>query len=218
MKQVTKICADSLRTHLENHYQIKLKPTHAHELVAACFGYKTNASLRADKIGHVNNLSQAEIIVMFPETLIDQRRKELQGLPLELPDSYTLEEAVYAPLFSEKWWKSLFPPFRSFEKLARFIVENNDTFKHVFRFSKKVPMHHILNVKTVENGMLLTVWHCYENSTEKLSTAGKTTIKLPRVAGYIGYGKAEVSVEARTGGARQIFDKSLLKNGDFSLI
>lgn len=211
MDLVIKMCVDSLRTHSIDNYNIKLKPTYAHELVAAYFGYKSNAALRADKIAPINNLPQAEIIVMSPGHVIDKRRKELEGLPLELPDSYTLGEAVYAPLFSNKWWKSLYPIFRSFEKLARFIVENDASFQHAFKAYKNLPMHHILEEKNVENNKLLIVWHCHEISTGELVTDGRTIIKLPRVAGYIGYGKAQVSVEKFTGQARQIFRKNLEK-------
>jgi hypothetical protein len=182
MELFTKICADSLRAHLIDNHNIKLKPTHAHELVAAYFGYKSNAALRADKVAHVSNLSHAEIIVMFPDNWTDQRRKELPGLPLELPDSYTLGEAVYSPLFSNKWWKSLYPPFRSFEKLARFIVESDDSFQHIFKFHKNLPMHHILDEKVEEKDLQLTVWHCHAISTEELVVDGRTFIKLPRVA------------------------------------
>lgn len=208
MEHITKTCVGSLRTYLIDNLDIKLKPTHAHELVAAYFGYKTSAALRADKVAHISNLPKAEIIVMSSSNLIDQRRKELEGLPLELPDSYTLGEAVYDSLFSDKWWKSLYPPFRSFEKLARFIVENNGSFQHAFKFYKNVPMHHIVEVKSVEKDMILTVWHCHGISTEELIADGRTIIKLPRVAGYIGYGEPQVSVEVLTGHARQILRKN----------
>lgn len=45
--EITKACADSLRTFTENNYGIQLKSSHAHELVAAFFGN----SLRAAPIG-----------------------------------------------------------------------------------------------------------------------------------------------------------------------
>jgi hypothetical protein len=211
MEHVTKICADSLRSHLQDNYNIELKPTHAHELVAAYFGYKSYAALREDKNAHINNLPQAEIIVMSPGNFIDQRRQELQGLPNGLPDSYKLGEPVYATLFSNKWWKSMYPPFRSFENLARYIVESDDSFQQTFKFHKNLPMHHILDEKAIKTDMLLTVWHCHEISSEEVVSDGKTTIKLPRMSGHIGYGNPQVYVEVLTGLARQTFRKNLGK-------
>ena len=125
---ISKICADSLRTFSNEKYDIKLKPAHAHELVAAFFGYPTKNSMLADTKYPITNLAQAEIIVMIPDDDIDQRRKNLQGLSSELPDSYTLGEAVYDSLFSVEWWASPYPPFRDYEKLAKFLIENNDAY------------------------------------------------------------------------------------------
>lgn len=208
MECISKLCADNLRTFANNNFSIKLKASHAHELVAAYFGYKSRAALIADTISPIYNLPKAEIIVMSSDKLIDQRRSELEELPLELPDSYTLGESVYAILFSDRWWKGLYPPFRSFEALARFIVENNDSVQHIFRFYKNLPMHHVVDVKAVENDIHLTVLHCYETSSEELVSAGSTHIKLPRVAGHIGYGRAQVSFERHIGQARQILKKN----------
>lgn len=207
MQSIQKLCADNLRTFIDTNYGIELKSTHAHELVAAFFGYKSKAALDTDTITHVNNLSQAEFIVMMPDNFIDERRKKLSGLSQELPDSYTMGEAVYTPLFSDQWWKSSYPPFRSFEKLAKFIVENNDSFQHAFKFYENLPMHYILDVQTEENDMVLTIWHCHEISTEELITDGRSIIKLSRVAGHIGYGKPQIAVEKLTGHFRQILKK-----------
>lgn len=204
MKQdVSKICADSLRTFTNEKYGIKLKAAHSHELVAAYFGYPSNNAMLADTKYPNRNLDQAEIIVMTSDDFIDQRRKNLQGLSSELPDSYTLGEAVYVPLFSDERWASSCPPFRSFEKLAKFLVENNDAFQNVFKSYRDVPMHHTVDVKIAENDVILTVLHSHRTSAGEMLGDGKTTINLPRVAGHIGYGKPRVSVEQWTGSARR---------------
>ena len=201
--KLLKLCADSLRTFSKDKYDIKLKAAHAHELVAAFFGYSSKNTTLADTKYPISNLGQAEIIVMTPDVFIDQRREDLQELSSELPDSYTLGEAVYDFLFSDEWWGSPYPPFRSFEKLAKLLVENNDAYKEVFKFSRDVPMHHIVEVKDEEDGVILTVLHAHRTSTEEILGVGKTTIKLRRVAGRIGYGKPQVSVEQWTGDARR---------------
>lgn len=67
-------------------------------------------------------------------------------------------------------------------------------------------MHHIVDVKIAENGVLLTVLHSRRTSTGEMLGDGKTTINLPRVAGHIGYGKPQVSVEQWTGAARRTLE------------
>ena len=204
--EIFKLCADSLRTFSKEKYDIKLKAAHAHELVAAFFGYKSKNAMLADIKYPIGNLDQAEIIVMKSDDFVGQRRKNLQGLSPELPDSYTLGEAVYASLFSDEWWASQYPPFRSFEKLAKIVVENNDAYQNVFKFYRDIPMHHIVEVKDEEDGVTLTVLHSHRTSTGEMLGVGKTTIKLPRVAGRIGYGKPQDSVEQWTGGAQRTLE------------
>ena len=205
-QDISKICADSLRTISNDKYDIKIKPAHAHELVAAFFGYSSKNALLADKKYPVNNLGQAEIIVMTPDDFIDQRRQKLQGLSSELPDSYTLGEAAYGHLFSDEWWTSQYPPFRSFEKLAKYLVENNDAYQEVFKFYRDIPIHHFVDVEPAEDGVLLTVIHSHRTSTGEMLGAGKTTINLPRIAGRIGFSKPQVSVEKWTAGARRTLE------------
>ena len=204
--EIFKLCADSLRTFSKEKYDIKLKAAHAHELVAAFFGYKSKNAMLADTKYPISNLGQAEIIVMIPDYFVDQRRKNLQGLSSELPDNYTLGEAVYASLFSDEWWASQYPPFRSFEKLAKFLVENNDAYQNVFKFYRDIPMHHIVEVKDEEDGVTLTVLHSHRTSSGEMIGVGETTINLPRIAGHIGYGKPQVSVEQWTGSAKRTLE------------
>ena len=78
--------------------------------------------------------------------------------------------------------------------------------KNVFKFYRDIPIHHIVDVKTAEDGVLLTVLHSHRTSTGEMLGVGKTTINLPRVAGRIGYGKPQVSVEQWTGGARRTLE------------
>ncbi len=204
--EISKLCADSLRTFSKEKYDIKLKAAHAHELVAVFFGYSSKNSMLSDTKYPISNLDKAEIIVMASDDFIDQRRKNLQGLSSELPDNYTLGEAVYDPLFSDEWWASPYPPFRSFEKLAKSLVKNNDAFQNAFKFYRDVPMHHIVDVKDAENGVLLTVLHSHRTSTGEMLGDGETTINLPRVAGHIGYGKPQISVQRWTGSARRTLE------------
>ena len=202
--QLVKQCADSISAFASENHDIKLKPTHAHELVAAFFGYPTKNSMSADDKYPITNLAQSEIIVMIPDDFIDERRKCLQDLSSELPDSYTLGEAVYECLFSEEFWTSPYPPFRSFEKLARFLNENNEAYQEVFKFYRDVPVDHFLDVSFEENEVTLSVVHATRTASGEMLGHGETTIGLPRVAGRIGFGKPRIHVGRWSGAARKV--------------
>lgn len=204
MKQhdIDKLCADSLRSFLNQKQGIKLGASHAHELVAAFFGYQSRAALLADTKCPISNLNQAKIIVMAPDSFIDERRKELEGLPPELPDSYTLGEGVYAPLFSKDQWASAFPPFRSFMSLVKFMAEERGLIESSNLYG--VPRHHILDVKDSNEGVLLTVKHAYKADDGNMHVDAATKIELQRVAGRIGYGLARISEERGAGNAREV--------------
>jgi hypothetical protein len=200
MKQhdITKICADSLRKSVNDNHGIKLGSSYAHELVAAYFGYKSRAALLADTKYPLSKLATAKIFVMSPDDFIDQRRKELEGLPQGLPDSYTLGEAVYVPLFSDEYWgASPYPPFKSFEKMAKYMLENDKRFHEASAIIRQegAPLHHIFDMRVEDIGALMGVWHAHQLSDKKFHLVGKTLIRLPRVAGHIGYDKAHISFE-----------------------
>lgn len=97
--EITKRCADSLRSFSQNNFGIEIKSSHAHELVAAYMGYSSRAALLADSKCPITNLRQADILVLTPTAPIKERRNELKGLPENLPDD--LAEGVYLPLMTK---------------------------------------------------------------------------------------------------------------------
>ncbi len=199
-----KVCADSLRTFTKEKYGLKLKSSHAHELVAAFFGYRTKNTMLADVKYPISKLSQAKVIVLITDDFIDQRRKNLDGLLPELPDSYTLGEVVYASLFSDQIWSSPYPPFRNFKMLAEFFTDHNDACRRVFRKYRNVTIHHLIDVKETEDSVILTITHAHENTSGGLCGIGKNTIYIPRIAGKIGYDNPHISApEIWTAGARK---------------
>lgn len=201
-RNIPKLCADSLRSLTDNKYGIKLRAAHAHELVAAYMGYRSKNALLADKKYPIGNLPKAELVVMVPDEAIDQRRKALEGLSAELPDSYALGESVYGPLFSDELWGGPYPPFRTFEKLAKVLVESNESFQATFSYRDETPMHHFVGVKQEEDGVVLDVVHSYEKTTDEMLRDGQTSITLPRIAGRIGFGNPKMSVRQFTSDAR----------------
>lgn len=202
-QDIPKMCADSLRAFTNEKLNIKLKASHAHELFSAYVGYPSKNAMLADAKCPISNLPQAKIVVMVPDAVIDRRRNDLEGLPSELPSSYELGEAVYAPLFSDELWSSQYPPFRSFEKAAIHLAERDNNFQEVFKHYRGIPLHHFVSVKYGPDGVALSVIHATRTSTGDMLGNGKTTIELHRVAGHIGYGEPHILVEQWTGGARR---------------
>lgn len=108
--EITKACADSLRNFTQNNYGIQLKSSHAHELVAAYFGYSSRAALIADKECPIGTLKDAELIILnHPMQRIEQRLKTLANLPSGFPSSDILAATIYKTIItneqlSEKVW------------------------------------------------------------------------------------------------------------------
>ena len=90
---IYKDCADHLRVTYRQQTAGHLVAGHAHELVAAFFGYGSGSALRTDFAYPVSQLPQADILI--PDlALMDARRQKLAGLPDDLPTSDALASAV----------------------------------------------------------------------------------------------------------------------------
>jgi hypothetical protein len=76
---VSKICADHLRECYPG-----LKSSHAHEVVAAFFGYKSHAALLADKRFSADDVDLATILIP-DEFIVAERLRDLKDLPERLP-------------------------------------------------------------------------------------------------------------------------------------
>lgn len=99
MFDLPKFCSDTLRNHASQS-SVKLKPSHAHELVAAFFGYKSHAALLHEPAYPVSNLDGAKILV--PELqLMEARRYQLKELPEDLPGTVDLAQVIISALQDE---------------------------------------------------------------------------------------------------------------------
>lgn len=105
---IQKECADRLRETYRNLTGAKLKSGHAHELVAAYFGYGTVAALQAEAAYPVEAIEAAAVLI--PNlALMDQRRAQLNQLPADLQAVDDLAKDISAYLveggyFSGKVW------------------------------------------------------------------------------------------------------------------
>ncbi len=195
MEHIIKLCVDNLRNNSQNH-GIKLKASHAHELVASYFGYKSRSALLEDKLYPLSNLRQASIITLAPINLVEQRRYSLQNLPSDLPETDTLREWCYSVLLTEKWFSSKFWP--NYEKLAE------DLTCEYLRKNQKVycsPLKQSLQVER-DDCIRLIVHQLYYVQNEIMSypfynkirqASITTTILLKRIAGHVGYTEPEIS-------------------------
>lgn len=205
MKQhdITKICADSLRSFLNEKHGIKLGSSHAHELVAAFLGYQSRAALLTDTKFPISNLEKAEFILLNPPTpFVDQRLKSLEGLPPDLPPSYILAEGVYAPIVAEKSiLEKIWPSFRD---LAIAIAEDrgHEQLRMLGINPKDIDWITDVVIKATEFDVLMVVTFDYPTNTGKPQRQSKVEIKLPRIAGNIGYGKPEVTPALYSGQMR----------------
>lgn len=190
--EITKTCADSLRAFTKNYYGVQLKSSHAHELVAAFFGYASRAALIADKQYPIDKLKDAEIIVLnHSTTLVDQRLKSLENLPLELLQSNILAQGVFEPIvaneqFAGKIWPSL-------HEVAMALVEKRaQEFKLFGNNIGEMEWISNVDIKTTQSHALMTVLFDSPANTTKPLRYSKVDIVLPRIAGTIGYTKFEV--------------------------
>lgn len=197
--EITKSCAESLRTFTRNNFGVQLKSSHAHELVATYFGYSSRAALLADKKCPISNLRQAEIIVLTPTAKIKERRKELKGLPQDLPDD--LAEGVYLPLVNEKWILHTIWP--TLEELGKALADQHLKSKSAYFRDQKV-LRQGVQLEFSGDEVAIVVFREYISPSLLLSfEQGKRGVvevfNLKRMAGHIGYVKTNhYSTEALT--------------------
>jgi len=189
---ISKLCADSLRSYLNDKHDIKLKSGLAHEIVAAIFGYKSKAALLADTQYSLSNLDKAAFILLTPPTaFVNQRLKSLNELPPNLPPSSILAEGIYPVITSNQaFLKKVKPTFR--DLAISLAGEKLD--QHVGHLIMSPTPQWITDVRieTTEAEVLLTVTFYYPTEAEKRHRYCTVDIKLPRIAGNIGYGTPEV--------------------------
>lgn len=86
---IYKRCADRLRQSFRERTGGQLRSGHAHEIVAAFFGYGSGAALRDEEDYPLTRLSDAAILI--PDLkLMDRRRARLVDLPADLVPSWDL--------------------------------------------------------------------------------------------------------------------------------
>ncbi|EEE48186.2 hypothetical protein FIV06_31440 (plasmid) [Labrenzia sp. THAF191b] len=100
---IQKECADRLRETYRNLTGSKLKSGHAHELVAAYFGYGTAAALQAEVEYPVEAIEAAAVLI--PDlALMGRRQSELNQVPTDLQPVDDLAKEITAYLVDEGYF------------------------------------------------------------------------------------------------------------------
>lgn len=121
---IHKECVDALRTNYRALTGNKLVAGHAHEIVAAYFGYGTAAALRAETKYPLASLEEADVL-MPALAVMDRRISELQGIPSDLPTVDELASQISdfllgAGHFSGKIWSNR----NIAEEVSTYVYEN----------------------------------------------------------------------------------------------
>ncbi|WP_408072882.1 hypothetical protein ACJEHO_08780 [Legionella pneumophila] len=203
---IAKLCAVQLRA-ISNNYGVKLKSSHAHELVAAFFGYKSKAALLSDTLASIENIAQAQTFVLVPTAFIEERRKCLVDLPSDLPDTYILGEEMFAFLAAQKMlvansfpsWLHLSDALTKeyLQKHGHLILPRNfGPFEKAHNIFNKPLDDFNLDIVTTNNDVKINVSNRYygSNHVNFQSIDVVLTIKLQRIAGHFGYAKPEISL------------------------
>lgn len=206
MRSIVNLCADHLRT-FSNQQGVKLKSSHAHELAVAFFGYKSKAAMLADTLSPIDNLAQAEFLVLTPSKFIDDRRSALEDLPLDLPGTSILNEELFTYLISEGWFSG--KPFGMWKHLAdilitdHFLRHGGSIWSMNFgrneiarsKFDKSGDEYNLIPDITGSGVKLVVNKLRYAASNDTFQSIDiSATIKLKRIAGHVGYSNSEISI------------------------
>ena len=197
MTSFVKRCADDLRVFSEDHGS-RIKASHAHEIVAAIFGYKSKAAMDADDLCSMENLQQANIYILTPSAFIDARRECLEGLPHDLPNTYALAEALI-PTIEESFKGKSSASFSHFvETISGEYLQTNGSFLIPEHFGHYKNARHIFSkpifefkprIQNTKDGLIITATNRYYGSVDQHfpSVDIMVTINLKRIAGHVGY-------------------------------
>lgn len=206
MIDISKRSADFLRLYVSRSLALKLKATHARELVAAFFGYKSHAAQLADKRYPLAKIGDAALLV--PDTaLMDSRRQQLTGLPPGLPDSAALARQLADYLAQQGHFGGhvcLDEPLETYvmetvirdaesqidDELSGVMAETNAYFDEIYPEDAEVKKH--------ANGMTVIVTGQVNGTSDpdRMFSGDQidmsVTVEFPRIAGHTAYGEPDI--------------------------
>jgi hypothetical protein len=122
MTDTSKLCADFLRNHYLTIYKQKIKASHAHELVAAFFGYKSHAALLSDQDYPISALGEATILAPAI-SLMEERISQLKDFPFIRYGEVNPGQALADYLLDAELFKGEIWPVWKFTDLKNYISD-----------------------------------------------------------------------------------------------
>ena len=203
---IAKSCAQYLRHNINNSEIEKLKPSHAYELVAAFFGYKSHAALLSERKYPLKLLEEATWFIPDLE-FIGKRRDQLEGISKGLPDvegmvrqlcEYLKELEEYCPEIV------IYDSFTSYvmeevvihaqshidDELSGVMAETNAYFDDLYPEEAKIVRK--------EDSVIVEVTGVYggRNHDDKMFCGDKLNIgisvEFPRIAGWTAFDEPEI--------------------------
>ncbi len=208
MSDLSKLCADHLRTTYTSQTSSKLKASHARELVAAFFGYKSHAALIAEKSYPLNKLEEAAIFV--PDIpLIEHRRSCLLGLPEDFPESRRLAQILSTFLQEEEYFGGNVWLYDSLETyvMEELLIENDDVISNSIAGAMaetnaeftEFPYYEDAKIEDMGEALEISVFGRFQGTTIDKPFCGDTIdmdvkVTLPRIAGKRGFLDFDIDV------------------------
>ena len=208
---VVKICADTLKNHYRENYGVKLKSSHAHELVASFFGYKSKNAMLSDSNYPPELICGSEVVICKPVSLLEKRIEVLENFPLSIKPSDVFElifSQVATKLSEENGHSVLFQDKISYVK---HYLATSDRWKETFTKFAKFDFEYLIESEESRDKLELTIKHGTRISDSELSGMGQTVLSFNRVSCTIGFNSPSEALEVWTGGFRQILK---LKKGE----
>lgn len=197
-----KDCADYLRSKYQAFTGKKLGSGHAHEIVAAFFGYGSAAALQAETQFPLRDLDKAAVLVPALERM-DLRLAQLKGVPEDLPGADSIARGLTSFLaetgrFTGKVWidRNLSDdinayvqddPMAIMDALSGEMAETNAFFDEVYIDETDIQVHPEGMVVTLEGSLNGETHEDRVFHGDKI--AFRTVMTFDRVAGRIGYAK-----------------------------
>lgn len=207
MSDITKLCADFLRNHFAAQYSHKLKSSHAHEIVAAFFGYRSRAALLSDIDYPVSALSTATVLA--PDVLLMELRiEQLNDHSLLRHDTMEIAELLAEFLeqskqFNGETWLALnledyITGDLLFKKDSHIMDELSGVMAETNAEFSSMPQYEDAEIEEFDHAIAASVSGTYEGEQhEDKPYSGDTidfevNILLSRVAGRRGFSDCEI--------------------------
>ncbi|MEQ8305142.1 MAG: hypothetical protein RIA09_01160 [Hoeflea sp.] len=185
-----------------------LRVAHAHEIVAAFFGYKSNIALRSDDTYPIDNIEKAK--VMVPDVAgIKARLTKLHDLPEAMPSVFEIADMLSTFLVDDGWFNGAVWLYETIEgyiidvylvdkdyeilnDLSGVMAETNAYFDEAYFEEVEV-------TRTGDGMIIKAVGQYYGSNDPDRGFAGDTidmaaTITLDRVAGHTCFDQDHFSV------------------------